>query len=139
MADISVLRDEITAKIGARDRDELLAALLAAGVLEPRQRHTERTHQDRELIRGKAPPRGERSRGITSRPPDRALRGIAGALGSGLEDLPVGIGPERRQRLTTRGFGVRLRREPGLLLPLANQGSRGIAQAKQSLVEAIDQ
>src|SRR5207253_835724 len=92
-----------------------------------------------QAVKSVAPPRGQGGRRITGGPPRGTLRWIAGALRGALEDLPVGIPAERGQRVTPGGLDDRLRAEPGLLLPLADQGSRRIAQPEQSLVEAIYQ
>src|SRR5207244_207277 len=122
-----------------RVRDGKRTSGLGGGVLEPGEGDAQRSDQDRELVRPQAPPRGQGGRRITGGPPRGTLRWIAGALRGALEDLPVGIPAERGQRVTPGGLDDRLRAEPGLLLPLADQGSRRIAQPEQSLVEAIYQ
>src|SRR5439155_7353008 len=111
----------------------------APGVLQPGQRDAERPNQHGEWIRGKPPPRRESSRGITRGPPRGTVRRISDALGGALEDLAVGFGTERFACCFTRLLDLVAGLKPGLLLPLANQGSRGIAEPEQSLVEPIDQ
>src|SRR5260370_29848038 len=91
------------------------------------------------MLRAEAPPGGNGDRGVAGRPPGRALRLVAGALRGGLEDLPVGIGAQRLLGILSSSFDACLRCQPGLLLPLADQDSRRIAQPEQSLVEAIYQ
>ena len=90
-------------------------------VSKPGHGNRKRPDQTQELIGAQPPPRSDRNGGIADRPPGRRVRDIAGALGRGVECLPIGFEAKGVLGGLSRAHDRISLLSPGLLLASSDQ------------------